>query len=112
LVRAIQDEVDQWLVVASPRLDATENASKLVKELGTKAALVLNRKRGLGDSMALAGVEADIELPHVDRVDQWEGRLGKQVLLHVYGSAWREHEKPENVFAAIGRYLGRRRDMD
>jgi len=112
LIQPIQDDVDQWLVVASPRLDAVENAKKLAGELGAKAALVLNKKRGLGDSMALAGITTDLELPYMDRVDQWEGRLGKSLLLYVYGAAWREYEKPENPIAALRRYLGRRRDMD
>jgi len=109
LVRSIQEEVDQWLVVASPRLDATENANKLAKELGPKAALLLNMKRGMGDRLALAGMESEIDLPYVDRVDEWDGKLGEQLLLYVYGPAWREYEKPKNIFAALSRYLGRRR---
>jgi len=109
LVRSIQEEVDQWLVVASPRLDATENANKLAKELGPKAALLLNMKRGMGDRLALAGMESEIDLPYVDRVDEWDGKLGEQLLLYVYGPAWREYGKPKNIFAALGRYLGRRR---
>jgi hypothetical protein len=109
LVRSIQEEVDQWLVVASPRLDATENANKLAKELGPKAALLLNMKRGMGDRLALAGMETELELPYVDRVDEWDGKLGEQLLLYVYGPAWREYEKPKNILAALGRYLSRRR---
>ena len=108
LVRSIQDEVDQWLVVATPRLDAVENARKLEVELGAKASVVLNQKRGPGDSMALAGVDRGLDLPYVDRVDEWSGRLGRELLNYVYGSAWREYERSENVFAALGRYLGRR----
>jgi hypothetical protein len=110
LVRSIQEEVDQWLVVASPRLDATENANKLVKELGAKAAFILNMKRGMGDSLALAGMERELELPYVDRVDEWDGKLGKQLLLYVYGPAWREYES-KNIFARLGRYFGRRRSV-
>ena len=109
LVRSIQGEVDQWLVVACPRLDAIENANKLTQELGSKAAFILNLKRGMGDNLALAGIERQLELPYVDRVDQWDGKLGKQLLLYVYGPAWREYEKPKNIFTALGRYLGRRR---
>ena len=109
LVHSIQEEVDQWLVVATPRLDAVENATKLVKELGAKGTIVLNQKRGSGDSLALTGIERGLDLPYVDRVDQWEGKLGRQLLLYVYGSAWREYEKPENIFAAFGRYLSHRR---
>jgi hypothetical protein len=109
LVRSIQGDVDQWLVVATPRLDAIENASKLSKELGAKAAPILNLKRGMGDRLALAGMEVGLELPYVDRVDQWDGKLGRQLLLYVYGSAWREYEQSENILAALGRRLGRRR---
>lgn len=112
LVRSIQEEVDQWLVVATPRLDAIENANKLAKELGAKAAIVLNQKRGAGDDLALAGMERALDLPYMDRVDQWEGKLGKQLLLYVYGSAWREYEKSKNILAAIGRYFGRRRTVN
>ncbi len=109
LIRSVQEQVDQWLVVTTPRLDAIENANKLAKELGARAAIVLNQKRGTGDSLALSGMERGLDLPYVDRVDQWEGKLGRQLLLYVYGSAWREYEKPKNIFAALGRYLGHRR---
>jgi len=108
LVSSIQDEVDQWLAVATPRLDAIENAKRLKDELGPKASIVLNAKRGAGDSMALAGIERALDLPYVDRVDEWSGRLGRELLTHVYGVAWREYEKPQNILAAIGRYFGRR----
>lgn len=109
LIRPIQEEVDRWMVVATPRLDAVENANKLVTELGPKAAVILNMKRGVGDSLALAGMEREIELPHVDRVGEWNGRLGRQLLLNAYGPAWREYEKPQNIFAALGRRFARRR---
>jgi hypothetical protein len=109
LVRSIQGDVDQWLVVTTPRLDAIENASKLSQELGAKAAPILNLKRGMGDRLALAGMEVGLELPYVDRVDQWDGKLGRQLLLYVYGSAWREYDKSENILTALGRHLGRRR---
>ena len=45
LIEAIREEVDEWLVVTTPRLDAVGNANKLVHELGTKAAIVLNERR-------------------------------------------------------------------
>jgi hypothetical protein len=109
LVESIQDEVDEWLVVTTPRLDAVENANKLCKELGAKATVVLNQKRGAVDRLALAGTERGLDLPVVDRVDLWEGKLGGRLLLHVYGPAWRKYEKPQNVLASIGRYLGRNR---
>ncbi len=109
LVRAIHDEVDQWLIVATPRLDAVENAKKLQLELGAKATTVFNQKRGAGDSLALAGMERGLDLPYVNRVDEWSGRLGGELLNFVYGSAWREYDKPENFITALGRRLVRRR---
>ena len=109
LVRSIQDEVDQWLVLTTPRLDAIENAKKLQLELGQKATILLNQKRGAGDSLAMAGMERGLDLPYIDRVDQWTGKLGKDLLYYVYGPAWREYEKSENVFASLGRRLTGRR---
>lgn len=108
LIEAIQEEVDDWLVVTTPRLDAVENANKLSRELGAKATIVLNQKRGTADRLALAGIERGLDLPYVERVDLWEGKLGRQLLLHVYGPAWRKYEKPENIFAAVGRYFAGR----
>jgi hypothetical protein len=112
LVGSIQDDVDQWLVVASPRLDAIENAKKLKDEMGAKATIVLNAKRGAGDSLALTGIERGLDLPYLDRVDEWSGRLGRELLTYVYGAAWREYEKPQSILAAIGRYFGRRSGSD
>lgn len=112
LVRSIHDDVDQWLIVATPRLDAIENAKKLQLELGAKATTVFNQKRGAGDSLALAGMERGLDLPYVNRVDEWSGRLGGELLNFVYGSAWREYDKPENFIAALGRRLVRRRSTD
>lgn len=109
LIRSIHDDVDQWLIVATPRLDAVENAKKLQLELGAKATTVFNQKRGAGDSLALAGMERGLDLPYVNRVDEWSGRLGGELLNFVYGSAWREYDKPENFIAALGRRLVRRR---
>ena len=109
LVRAIQDEVDQWLVVATPRLDAVENAKKLQLELGAKATIVFNQKRGAGDSLSLAGMERGLDLPYVNRVDEWSGKLGGKLLDFVYGSAWREYDKSENFITALGRRLTHRR---
>jgi len=111
LVRSIQEEVDQWLVVATPRLDAIENANRLQLQLGAKAAIILNQKRGAGDSLALAGMERGLDLPHIDRVDEWTGKLGKQLLNYVYGPAWREYEQSQNIFATLARGLGRRRSV-
>ena len=112
LIRSIHDDVDQWLIVATPRLDAVENAKKLQLELGARATTVFNQKRGAGDSLALAGMERGLDLPYVNRVDEWSGRLGRELLNFVYGSAWREYDKPENFIAALGRRLVRRRSAD
>ena len=97
LLRSIQGDVDQWFVMASPRLDAVENANKLAEELGTKASIVVNNQRGAGDSLALAGVERALSLSHTDRVDRWEGKLGRQMLDHLYGSAWKRYEKRRSI---------------
>lgn len=109
LVRSIQDDVDQWLVTATPRLDAIENAKKLQQQLGPKASIILNQKRGAADSLALTGIERGLDLPHVDRVDEWAGKLGKPLLNYVYGPAWREYEQSQNIFASLARGFGRRR---
>ncbi len=108
LLGSVVDEVNRWLVVTTPRLDAIENAKKLQAELGSRAAVVLNQKRGAADSLALSGLERGLDLPYVERVDQWNGRLGRDLLRYVYGSTWRQHEKSENVFAALGRRLTHR----
>ncbi len=107
LIKAIEPEVDEWLVVTTPRLDAVGNAAKLIAELGGKASIVLNEKRGAADALALAGTERGLDLPYQDRVNQWEGKLGAAVLQYVYGRAWKRYEKPEGIAGALKRLVGR-----
>jgi len=107
LLDAVKPEVDEWLVVTTPRLDAVGNAVKLAGELGGKATIVLNQKRGTADALALSGTERGLDLPFVDRVNQWEGRLGAMVLQHVYGPAWKTYEKPEGIGQALRRLVRR-----
>lgn len=107
LIKSIEPEVDEWLVVTTPRLDAVGNATKLVAELGAKASIVLNEKRGTADTLALAGTDRGLDLPYQDRVTQWEGKLGAAVLQYVYGRAWKRYEKSEGIAGALKRLAGR-----
>lgn len=90
LVPAIERLVDHWLVLATPRLDAIENAEKLCQELGAKSALVVNQDSGLANRLALSNSDAALRLPRVPHADALEGnKLGEAVLRWVYGDrAW------------------------
>ena len=90
LIQAVRDQVDRWLIVTTPRVDAVANAEKLAKELGEKVAIVLNQKGGLADSIALSNLEKDLELPRISRPDAFDGKkLGEEVLRWLYGKqAW------------------------
>ena len=92
LIGAVQESVDRWFAVATPRLDAIENARKLREELGSEVGIIMNMMDSVTDSLALAGLDRDLDLPRLDRVDRFEGKLGKQILGKVYGPAWREFE--------------------
>ncbi len=98
LIGAVEEHVDRWLVVATPRLDAIENARKLREELGSEAGIVLNMMDSITDSLALTGVERELDLARLDRVDRFEGKLGKQILGKIYGPAWQEFEKRTGRF--------------
>jgi CO dehydrogenase nickel-insertion accessory protein CooC1 len=95
LIGAVQEEVDEWFAVATPRVDAVENAEKLRDELGSKkASIIVNRRGGVVDSLALSRVGSALDLPEVRRPDQYDGKLGKQVLSLTYGpKTWRKYEK-------------------
>ncbi len=94
LIGAVKDEVDQWLVVATPRLGAVENAEKLRAELSPNASVIVNQNGGLSDSLALAGRERVLTLPRVKRPDQFDGELGKKVLGWLYEKSWKlQYEK-------------------
>lgn len=98
LIGAVKEDVDRWFVVATPRLDAIENARKLQEELGAGAGIILNMMDSITDNLALAGMERDLDLPRLDRVDRFEGKLGKQILARAYGPAWQEFEKRAGGF--------------
>jgi hypothetical protein len=101
LIGAVRDEIDRWYVVATPRPDAIENAEKLAAELGPKAAVILNQKGGMVDSLALSGIERAVELPRVKEADRWQGSLGRKILTHTYGEAtWAPYE-PKSMFGGF-----------
>lgn len=109
LLPAVRDQVDQWLVVTTPRVDAIVNAQRLAAELGEKAAIVLNQKGGLLDTLALSNLRRDLELPKIPRPDLFEGkRLGEQVLRWLYGKQpWTKiYHRPRRWWEKL---LGRRR---
>jgi hypothetical protein len=99
LASAIGEEVDLWIVLGTPRIDAMENARLLYRELGArygeqKTLLAINKMSGLGASLALMGMHRDLELPVIQNAELFfEGRLGREVLDSVYGSLWREYER-------------------
>jgi len=110
LLGAIRDQIDEWLVVTTPRIDAVENAKKLHSELAaqdSRAIIVLNNKGGLVDSLALTGLARALDLPQLRRPDRFEGQLGKQILSQVYGPGnWRRYE-PSNLIADLRHRFGR-----
>ena len=94
LIGAVQDEIDEWFVVATPRVDTVENARRLRQELEKlerKASIIINQK-STADSLALAGFERALELPRVRQPDRLEGQLGREILSLIYGKKnWRKH---------------------
>ncbi len=104
LLSAIQEEIDQWYIVTTPRPDAVENARKLKEELGRRAGIILNQK-GTLDSIALSGIDRTLDLPDVGQADRFEGKLGKPILAETYGEQnWRQYEP--NLAARISRAVG------
>ena len=104
LLSGVQEEIDHWYVVTTPRPDAVENAQKLKDELGRHASIVLNQK-GTLDSIALSGIDRSLDLPDVGQADRFEGRLGMAMLSETYGEKnWRQYEP--NLVARIGRAFG------
>ena len=95
LIGAAQREVDEWFVVATPRVDAVNNAKKLRDELGeNKASIIINGKGRIVDSLALTGTERALDLPQLRQPDRFEGKLGKKLLSLAYGAkTWRRYEK-------------------
>ncbi len=104
LLEPVRKEVLRWLVVATPRDDAILNALQLKEELAPRASLVINAKRAT-DSMLLLGVERELDLPHISNPDQFRGRLGGEILSHIYRN-WRRHDE-KGFRATLGHLLGR-----
>ena len=90
LVPSIERLIDRWVVLATPRLDAVDNAEKLCQELGAKAALAINQDSGLANRLALSKVDAALRLPRISHADSFAGnKLGEAVLRWLYGDrAW------------------------
>jgi MinD-like ATPase involved in chromosome partitioning or flagellar assembly len=116
LIGAVQEKIDEWIVLATPRIDAVENARRLHqdlvklkerKELGPQASvsIIINQK-STADSLALAGFERALDLPTVRQPDRFEGQLGREILSLIYGKKnWRRYE-PKGFLANLGRRLG------
>lgn len=103
LLTAIQREVDHWYVVATPRLDAVENARKLREELGSEKASIIVNQAGRMDSLALTGVERVLNLSRISQVERFEGQLGREVLAQTYGPKNWERFEPRRRFLFFGR---------
>ena len=105
LISAVQDEIDEWFVVATPRIDTVENARRLhheLEKLERKASIIINQK-STADSLVLAGFEGALDLPRVRQPDRLEGQLGREILSLIYGKKnWRKYE-PKGFFANLGR---------
>jgi len=99
LASAIGNEVDLWVVLTTPRIDAIENATRLQQEITStygenKAIIVVNQMDGLASRLALLGTRHDLEVPLIQRPEIFfDGRLGKEILSYTYGPQWREYQK-------------------
>ena len=110
-VSLIGDDVDLWIVLTTPRIDAVENARKLQQRLAAeygedKVVIAVNQMGGLGASLSLLGFDRDIEIPRIQEAEVFfGGRIGKQILGHTYNSLWDDYERA----GRRGRRLFRRR---
>lgn len=99
LVSDLGAEIDLWVILSTPRIDAIENAQHLRDELaaqyGAERVLVaVNQMGGLSDKLAVMGSGYEIELSKVKQSGVFfEGKLGKEILTRVYGDAWQEYER-------------------
>jgi len=99
LVSSIASQVDLWIVLTTPRIDAVENARKLRQELAvefgdSRAIIAVNQAGGLGTMLPLMGVPRTLQFPRIRQSHTlFNGRLGNQVLRYLYGSLWREYER-------------------
>lgn len=98
LVSAIGEEVDRWIVLTTPRVDAVENAVRLREELSLtygedKVILAVNQMGGIGASLALMGIRRQLEIPRIQQAEVFfGGRIGKEILAYLYGSLWQDYE--------------------
>ena len=97
LASAIGEAVDLWIVLATPRIDAVENARRLRRELALehgeeRVILAVNEMGGLGAALSLIGTRRDLEIPRMNQAEIFfEGRLGREVLSHLYDSLWQDY---------------------
>jgi hypothetical protein len=105
LLPAVQDFVDRWLIVTTPRVDAVANAEKLRGELKERAFVALNQRGGLVDNLALSGFQKDLDLPRVGRPEAFEGKqLGEAILQWLYGKqAWAKYSQPTPWWSTLFR---------
>ena len=95
----IGEDVDLWIVLTTPRIDAVDNARKLRQRLAAeygqeKVVIAVNQMSGLGASLALMGLDRDIEIPRMQQAEVFfGGRIGKRLLMHMYNSLWDDYER-------------------
>jgi len=92
LVEAVRERVDLWIVVATDRPDALENARRLQSELAASGPdqqvwLLLNQaaERKANDTL-----EWQIKLPRIATADEYRGELGRAILSAVYAPVWQK----------------------
>ena len=96
---SIAGQVDLWIVLTTPRIDAVENARKLREELAVefgegRAIIAVNQAGGLGTMLPLMGVSRALQFPRTRQTNMlFNGRLGNQVLRYLYGPLWRQYER-------------------
>jgi hypothetical protein len=96
---SIAGQVDLWIVLTTPRIDAVENAKRLRQELAAefgegRAIIAVNQAGGLGTLLPLMGVSRALQFPRTRQTNLlFNGRLGNQVLRYLYGPLWREYER-------------------
>jgi hypothetical protein len=98
LAPALADCVDLWVVVAAGRPDAALNARKLYGELveqfsKEKVWLLLNQAQEALPHKEFGTMTWDIELPRIERPDEYRGELGRAVLAQVFSPIWQEFDK-------------------
>ena len=93
------EEVDLWVVLVTPRVDAVENGNKLREELAEaygeqKVILATNQMGGFGAMLALWGTKSRLQFERQTlESGVYSGRLGRKVLSTLYGSLWEEYER-------------------